>query len=62
MSQKFEDKLKELEQIVSKLEAGECDLQESIELYSKATKLSLECKQQLEEAKQKIESIDDYIK
>lgn len=56
----FEDNLKELEIIVSKLESGNCGLDESIELYSKGIKLSSQCKKQLENAKQKIQQISDY--
>ena len=60
MSASFENNLKELELIVQKLESGECNLDESLELYSKGIKLSAECKQQLETARQKIENISDY--
>ena len=60
MSVSFENNLKELELIVQKLESGECNLDESLELYSKGIKLSAECKQQLETARQKIENISDY--
>ncbi len=61
MSKTFEENLNELEQIVSKLENGNCGLDESIELYSKGLKLSADCKKQLEGAKQKIENIADYL-
>ena len=60
MSASFENNLKELESIVTKLESGECGLDESIELYSKGVKLSADCKKQLETARQKIENISDY--
>lgn len=60
MSEKFEDIIKELELIVSKLESGECGLDESIELYSKGSKLSAAAKTRLEEAKQKLENLNDY--
>ncbi len=60
MEMKFEDKIKELDSIVAKLESGECGLDESIELYEKGSKLSLECKKILEDAKQKLEQLDDY--
>ena len=60
MSVSFENNLKELELIVQKLESGDCNLDESLELYSKGIKLSAECKQQLETARQKIENISDY--
>lgn len=61
MSKSFEENIAELEQIVSKLENGNCGLDESIELYSKGLKLSAECKKQLDVAKQKIENIADYL-
>ena len=60
MSVSFENNLKELELIVQKLESGDCNLDESLDLYSKGIKLSAECKQQLETARQKIENISDY--
>ncbi len=60
MSVSFENNLKELELIVQKLESGDCNLDESLELYSKGVKLSAECKKQLEAARQKIENISDY--
>lgn len=60
MSVKFEDKIKRLEEIVLKLEQGNCDLDEAIELYSEGTKISAECKEKLEQARQKIENINDY--
>ena len=36
---KFEDKIKELEEIVNELESGEIDLDSSIEKYTRAMKL-----------------------
>ena len=38
---KFEDKIKELEKIVVELENGEVDLDDAIDKYTKAMKLSL---------------------
>ena len=61
MSASFENNLKELENIVAKLESGECGLDESLELYAKGVKLSADCKKQLETARQKIENLSDYI-
>ncbi|MBQ1182858.1 MAG: exodeoxyribonuclease VII small subunit [Clostridia bacterium] len=57
MSGTFENNLKDLEKIVEKLESGECGLDESIKLYTDGVKLSAECKQQLENARQKIEQL-----
>ena len=54
---KFEEKIKQLEEIVEKLESGEVSLEESIELFKKGTKLSLECKKTLDEAQIEINSL-----
>lgn len=50
----FETALKELENIVRKIENGECSLEESIELYEKGMKLSANCSNALQNAEQKI--------
>ncbi len=63
--QKFEEKMKELESIVSDLENGEIDLDESIEKYTKAMKLVKECDEKLksiEEQVSKMVSEDDEVK
>lgn len=51
MAVKFEELLKELEQIVKELESGNLTLDESIKKYQKGIELSNECKKMLEEAK-----------
>lgn len=48
---KFEELLKELENIVSELESGNLSLDESVKKYQKGIELSNECKKMLEEAK-----------
>ena len=53
----FEAALKELEQIVQRLEQGEVTLDEMMKLYERGKFLSDYCKQRLEEARQKIESL-----
>lgn len=50
----FEDSLKELEFIVSKLENPEISLDESISLFEKGIVLADTCSKQLENARQKI--------
>lgn len=60
MDDKFEKIIKRLEEIVSKLESGNCELDEAIELYSEGTILSAKAKEKLETAKQKIENLSDY--
>ena len=57
MEKTFEENLKELETIVTKLESGEVGLDEALELYEKGIKLSAVCKERLETAKQKIETL-----
>ena len=53
----FEDALRQLEQIVRKLESGDVPLDQSIELYSQGEKLRGLCQQRLEAAQAKIEKI-----
>ena len=50
--EKFEDLLKELNEIVAELEKGELSLDESIEKYKRVIELSSKCKKQLEDAKE----------
>lgn len=50
----FEDNLRELEEIVEKLEKSDADLDEVLKLYEKGIKLSFACDKALETAKQKI--------
>ncbi len=53
----FEKTLKELDEIASKLENTQTSLDESILLFEKGVKLSKECTQYLEKAKQKITTL-----
>ena len=43
MEKSFEDKIKELEEIVKELENGEVNLDDAIEKYTTAMKLAKEC-------------------
>lgn len=52
---KFEDALKKLEKIVSKLEEGDIPLEESLKLFEEGIRLSRICSQKLDEAEKKIE-------
>lgn len=52
---KFEEALKKLEDIVSKLEAGDMSLDDSLSMYEEGIKLSKVCARQLEAAKSKVE-------
>ena len=51
---KFEDKVKELEEIVSKLENGESTLDESFNMYTKAMNLVKECDDELKNVKENV--------
>lgn len=53
-NKKFEDLLKELQEVVSSLESGKLSLEESVNYYKRGMKLSLECQKRLDEAKQVI--------
>lgn len=54
---KFEDALKGLEDIVSKLEGGDLDLEESIKLFENGVALAKSCQQKLDVAEKKIEKL-----
>ena len=54
---KFEDKIKELEEIIASLENGEVSLDESIEKYTKAMKLVKECDSELKNIEEKVNKI-----
>ena len=58
----FEDSLKELELIVSKLESGEISLEESLAQFEVGTKLYQECKTQLTLAEKKIAVLTESLK
>ncbi len=50
----FEESLENLENIVSKLESGEESLESTLKLYQEGLEASRNCKEILEQAKQKI--------
>lgn len=50
----FEDALRELEQVVGKLERGEVPLDESIALYERGALLKKRCEGKLKEAEEKV--------
>ena len=54
---KFEDKVKELEEIINELENGEIDLDDSISKYTKAMKLISECDKELKNIEEKVNYI-----
>jgi exodeoxyribonuclease VII small subunit len=53
----FEQALKELEQIVGKLERGDVELEPSIELYERGEALRAHCDQLLKRIEAKVEKI-----
>lgn len=54
---KFEDKVKELEEIINELENGDIDLDDSINKYTKAMTLISECDKELKNIEQKVNYI-----
>lgn len=55
----FEKSLSELENIIKKLESGECSLNESIALFEQGIKHTNECRNALKDAEQKIISLTE---
>ena len=53
----FEEALRELEAIVSRLESGEAALQDAIDLYERGNQLRQRCKDRLDAAQARIEAI-----
>jgi exodeoxyribonuclease VII small subunit len=53
----FEAALAELEDIVSRLEQGEVDLEDSIALYERGTALKAHCEKKLKGAEARLEKI-----
>jgi exodeoxyribonuclease VII small subunit len=53
----FETALKELEEIVSRLEQGEVDLEDSIALYERGQALKAHCEKKLKAAEGRLEKI-----
>lgn len=50
----FEAGIKELEEIVAKLEKNEISLDESLKLFERGVALSAQCNKQLDDAEQKV--------
>ena len=53
----FEDAMKELEQVVSRLERGDVALEESIKLYERGAELKKRCETKLKEAEEKVAAL-----
>ncbi len=58
----YESAMSRLEEIVKKLESGDSALEETVKLYDEGLKLSAFCDKKLTDAKQKIVSIENYLK
>ncbi len=58
----FEDALNELEEIVNKLENDDISLDEAIKAYEKGSILKEQCEKKLNEAKLKVEKIEEKNK
>ena len=56
--QTFEEALTELEKIVEKVEQGEIGLEESIEKYAQGMQLIKHCRDILDQAEKRIETIN----
>lgn len=50
----FEDAIRELEQVVGKLERGDVALEDSIALYERGAALKKRCEAKLQEAEEKV--------
>ncbi|OZS78800.1 exodeoxyribonuclease VII small subunit [Tetzosporium hominis] len=59
MERTFEEAMKQLEEIVRRLEQGDVPLEESIDLYKQGMELSAQCSAKLQQAeKQLVQFID----
>ncbi len=54
MAKKFEDKVKELEEIINVLESGDIELEASINKYTEAMQLVKECDEELKQIEDKV--------
>jgi exodeoxyribonuclease VII small subunit len=57
MAKKFEDKIKDLENIINVLENGDISLDDSIEKYTEAMKLVKECDSELKDIEGKVNKL-----
>lgn len=55
----FEAALKELEGIVTRMEAGDVNLEESLKLFERGVELTRTCQQALQTAEQKVQVLLD---
>ena len=55
--QPFEKSLERLEAIVEKLEAGEVDLENSIDLYEEGRRIGQECVKRLDDLEKRVQTV-----
>ena len=55
---KFEEALKKLEEIVTKLESGECSLDEALAFYAEGVSVLKSCTEELKAAEQTVEILN----
>lgn len=53
----FEAALQELKDVVQRLEKGEADLEESIDIYSRGTNLKRHCETKLRSARERVDKL-----
>ena len=58
---KFEDKVKQLEEIVSKLEDKNLGLEEGIDLYKEGLEITKQCLVELNGGKEKIKALQEEM-
>lgn len=56
----FEEAFAELERIVSRLEAGELDLEESLVLFERGQELAAACSRKLDQAELRVQQITPH--
>jgi len=53
----FEKKIKRLEEMVEKLESGEFDIEETLQLFQDGMKLGKDCRKMLDEIEEKVSKV-----
>ncbi len=56
-SDKFEEEMKKLQELVEKLEKGDLPLEEAMECFSEGIRISQSCHKKLEEAEKKVDML-----
>lgn len=57
----FEEAMRELESIVSRMEAGSLPLEESLQAYQRGLELSAYCQKTLAEAEQRVKVLENGV-